>query len=1496
MLRLIRYIGVVLLLANCQVVVAQVLKTRYGNISINQDAQSWFDSIRINSESDYYRVLLSFNNIPTIAERKALISMGIFVDKYVCETTYESIVRVKSDAPFKVPGIISGIATYNDDWKVENSVFDVLPYNKTLELYVSFTEEMDANVIEAFIIDELNAVVDKTSSNTVGVYHINIPASSFDKLKAYHAVRSISLSRNPVSLNYEAKAASKANIANLSAIYGGYGLNGDGVTVGIGDNSASNYHIDLKDRVINYNSQPYANHGVHITGIAGGAGIVNLKGEGVATASRFINHLFSKIWEETGAFHDQYNMTLTNNSYAAVIRDCDYAGTYNTYSEAIDKLSLKYKDVLHVFAAGNDGFMTCNPFPSGYGTVVGAYQTAKNCLVVTSTDKNYINAKDGGRGPIKDGRLKPEITAVGVDVYSTTRVDSYFVSGGTSMACPGVTGGLALLTERYKQLNSNVNPPADVLKALVLNTSTDIGNPGPDFRFGFGFMNIARAIKALNNNQYVSGTVGNGGQQVYNVNVPPNTAKLKVMLLWFDEAASVLATKQLVNDLDIEVETPSSLKHKPLVLDPLPANILNNAVEGIDRLNNTEQVVIEKPQAGTYSIFVKGFYVPTSSQSFILTYDFIEEGIQLTYPTTSAQVANADSLRIYWDASDNNSTQRIEFSADGGSVWQVIANNIPSEQRHFVWYVPGNINSGKCMMKIVRNATGEQNISGLFAINTIPIVLIDAIQCPEYININWQQVPNASSYEVMMKVGPTMKVIDTVTATSYVYSGLSPDSVYYVAVRPIIDGMSGYRSLAIKRIPNDGNCIGSVSDGDLSVRKIIKPLWGRLFTGNALTNNEVLEVMVKNLDDVPANSLRISYRINGAVWKSKDFTVSMPANNTTNIKVDTVDMSSVGLYKLELAIQNLSITDPVSQNDTLKVDIRQFNNQQINLGNVVNENFESIPIIESTEQQLGLGADERWDYTNANDTCRFRSFVKNEILISGNRSISLDAILNTNNNHRNEFTGTYNLSGYNVQNEELRIEFEYLLHGYAPDADSNALYARGNDTDAWKKMFSYDMKNAGTGKVSKSGSLSLTDLLLASAQNFTSSAQLRFMQNDISLISMRNFGRGLTIDNVKMYTVQNDIQLLSIVSPITSECGISGEFPLTIKLRNGVNQQLTNIQLYYKLDNNPVVSEAISNINGKETIAYTFNKRLNLDIKGGHILDVWIKVDGDTYLANDSILNFEFNNQPLIISYPYFENFETTEGGWYSNGIDNSWQYGVIASKLINKAASGIKGWKTNLTGIYNDGEQSFLYSPCFDISSLQKPTLRFKRATDIEYCGGVFCDGAFMEYSIDGNNWAKLGKWTDGSNWYNDTLNNLWSIENSVSWQSSSILLPSKLSNLRLRYQFVSDMGAEREGLAIDDVEIFDDLPEIVEDNLLNIVPNPTKDGKVTIDWTAHGGTIMELAVFNIVGKKVYEAKATAKEGRNYTTLQTPNFQSGVYLYHIIIGDKKFTRKIVYL
>jgi hypothetical protein len=523
--------------------------------------------------------------------------------------------------------------------------------------------------------------------------------------------------------------------------------------------------------------------------------------------------------------------------------------------------------------------------------------------------------------------------------------------------------------------------------------------------------------------------------------------------------------------------------------------------------------------------------------------------------------------------------------------------------------------------------------------------------------------------------------------------------------------------------------------------------------------------------------------------------------------------------------------------------------------------------------------------------------VKQDITIKGNRSISMDATINTFKDQRNELAATLNLVNYNTNNEEIRLEFDYKLHGYSGEEDSNKVYVRGSDTQPWVPLYAYDRKFAATGKVANSGSLSLTDAMLASKQNFSTSTQLNFVQSDVSLIGTNSFGRGFTMDNLKLYTVQNDVQLISVVSPITSECGLSGMQPLTIKVRNGVNQTLNNIQLYYKYDNNAVVVETLASLSGKQTINYTFNNKIDLTPKGKHTLSIWLAVNGDTYLLNDSILNYVFYNQPLIVSYPYFEDFEDDNGGWFTEGKDNSWAYGSPNSSLINKAASGKRAWKTNLSGNYNVSELSYLYSPCFDITAVKNPYYRFKAAMDIENCGQVLCDGANMEYSIDGINWQKLGKYGEGTNWYNDSLHNVWSIQNSVNWQSSSIKLPQNAKSLRLRYKFEADLGAEREGMAIDDAEVYNEQPEVVTNNLLNIVPNPVTDGKLFIDWTAKAGTRLIIKIHSISGALVYnEEIGTNREGRNKYEVITPQFQRGVYIVQVLVGDRKFTRKLVYL
>src|SRR4030095_945077 len=99
--------------------------------------------------------------------------------------------------------------------------------------------------------------------------------------------------------------------------------------------------------------------------------------------------------------------------------------------------------------------------------------------------EDKINGSSSG-GPAKDGRLKPEICAVGTDVYSTQPNNTYGFNTGTSMACPGISGNFAMLIHAYRDLNGGSSPLSALIKATLMNTADDLGNAGPDYQYGYG--------------------------------------------------------------------------------------------------------------------------------------------------------------------------------------------------------------------------------------------------------------------------------------------------------------------------------------------------------------------------------------------------------------------------------------------------------------------------------------------------------------------------------------------------------------------------------------------------------------------------------------------------------------------------------------------------------------------------------------------------------------------------------------------------------------------------------------------------------------------------------------------------------------------------------------------------------------------------------------------------------------------------------------------------
>ncbi|HYF64220.1 MAG TPA: S8 family serine peptidase [Herpetosiphonaceae bacterium] len=245
------------------------------------------------------------------------------------------------------------------------------------------------------------------------------------------------------------------------------------------------------------------------------------------------------------------------------------------------------------------------------------------------------------RGPTDDGRTKPDLVAPGTNVVSNRSYGSgagtmfgvhesngdYVYSGGTSMATPLVAGSAVLIRQWLGQ-QGLANPSAAAIKAMLLNTTADMA-PG---QYGTG---PAREIPAGRPNSvagwgraslgWLNAPVPYGlwlddhaaglstGQMVTYAStearpleVLTSTQPLRVMLAWTDPPASLAASRQLVNDLDLLVTGPGGTIYA------------GNAATDGDRLNNVEGVVINNPPPGQYSVKVRAHNVPIADQPYAL--------------------------------------------------------------------------------------------------------------------------------------------------------------------------------------------------------------------------------------------------------------------------------------------------------------------------------------------------------------------------------------------------------------------------------------------------------------------------------------------------------------------------------------------------------------------------------------------------------------------------------------------------------------------------------------------------------------------------------------------------------------------------------------------------------------------------------------------------------------------------------------------------------------
>ncbi|PLW99936.1 MAG: hypothetical protein C0594_16355 [Marinilabiliales bacterium] len=329
---------------------------------------------------------------------------------------------------------------------------------------------------------------------------------------------------------------------------------------------------------------------------------------------------------------------------------------------------------------------------------------------------------------------------------------------------------------------------------------------------------------------------------------------------------------------------------------------------------------------------------------------------------------------------------------------------------------------------------------------------------------------------------------------------------------------------------------------------------------------------------------------------------------------------------------------------------------------------------------------------------------------------------------------------------------------------------------------------------------------------------------------------GAAIDDFSIYeSPANDLGVSEIKYPANS-CGLTDQSEVAIEVKNYGSEPQYEWQIAYRTGNGDWNYTDISDtINPAESKLYYCDQTADFSLAGEYTVYAKTVLPDDLHTTNDSLAKI-FYHFPNIYDFPYLEDFETDNGGWYAVGDTSSWEYGVLSDTVMTYAASGTHCWATNLSGYHENLEASTLYSPCFDFTSIVNPVLNMKIWFETEYPSYIQ-----LYASTDGGTSWSLVDIDQDSCWYNS----------GHSWNGDSqewIEVHNKLNGLegyeQVQFRVEFNGGVPLSGCALDDIFICDE-PQAgftyVQDGL-DVTFTDTSLNSTHVNWIFGDGSASSL------------------------------------------------------
>jgi PKD repeat protein/subtilisin family serine protease len=439
----------------------------------------------------------------------------------------------------------------------------------------------------------------------------------------------------------------------------GPSLSGSGVSVAIRELGKPIAHADFGSRLTYITNGDAASADVdHATAVCGQVasnGGVQPSAKGVAPAVALLAY---SVPQSSTTFSSadvvdaaSKGARISNHSYGPT--GISTFGDYQSVSADWDN-AIRANNLLGMFAGNEEPGQTTNHIDYFVGAKNTICVGASNSQARAGDDNPPIAQSDGITsfsqfGPMKDGRIKPDLVAYGEFVTLDQGSAATQVASGTSFATPTVTGVAALVDQEYKAVTGN-EPSGALLKALLCNSASDLGNKGPDVVYGFGIVNAKAAVNTIalqtdpSNGPFFEGTLSNGQSANFTINIQ-GTAQLKATLCWMDVSGVPAAAKALVNDLDLTLVDPNGVTHYPFSINPA-SPLAPATATGPNTVDPIEQVIIDAPISGIWTVFVKGTSIPQGSQPFAVCVNVPRQPVPLVAQIQASPIQGEAPLTV----------------------------------------------------------------------------------------------------------------------------------------------------------------------------------------------------------------------------------------------------------------------------------------------------------------------------------------------------------------------------------------------------------------------------------------------------------------------------------------------------------------------------------------------------------------------------------------------------------------------------------------------------------------------------------------------------------------------------------------------------------------------------------------------------------------------------------------------------------------------------------